>query len=104
MLLELWTTEALPAYLSTCWTLLSMNLRNCSAFVFSLDAKFQSCTQISIQIFPNLTHPRNFLSHFWLAFVDFLIVQFAYNCLIKKGLKLVVCLKFQIAGMLSKTA
>jgi hypothetical protein len=44
------------------------------------------------------------LSHFWLAFVDFLIVQFTYNCLIKQGLKLVVYLKFQIAGMFSKTA
>ena len=47
---------------------------------------------------------RLLLSRFQLALVGFLIVQFTYNSLIKQGLKLVVCLKFQIAGMLSKTA
>jgi len=104
MLLELWTTAGLPAHHSPHRTPSSMSYWNGSPFVFSLDAKFQSCAQISIQIFPNLTHPKNFLSHFWLAFVDFLIVQFTYNCLIKQGLKLVVYLKFQIAGMFSKTA
>lgn len=64
-----------------------MNHWNGSPFVFSLDAKFQSCTQISIRIFPNLTHPKNFLSHFWLAFIFFLIVQFTYIRLQKQSFK-----------------
>ena len=69
---------------------------NGSPFVFSLDAKFQSCTQISIRIFPNRTHPNSFLSHFWLALVGFLDIQSIHIHMQDSDFALPVCLKFQI--------